>query len=265
MNNKKLTFFVKITGNINAACRCLNSIGRQTVKDYEIRAYVYDSEIKASLKEKYPDVRFFVVENDKKFEELFNSGLKEIADGYCMLVEGNSVVAVDAAEEILKHEEDFIVFNISKMNAVNKFGKYYSNATLTDEASYIGAVQSVWAFAAKPSFLIEKDIRFRGFKYPLQALFMLLCLALADATFFIRKSFVYRLAVPAAKPIDGDFYRRNCADIRRALRAFTLKGKNKARAEAVRVFALAEIEEIYALPLVQKIRRIYALIKTIWF
>lgn len=265
MTKEKLTFFVRINNNFNVACRCINSIRRQTVTDYEIKAFVYNNKVRENLISQYEDISFEAVENDKAFLDAFNCALKTSDAKYCMLVDGDSIVSVDAVEEILKHNEDFLVFNISKINIENKFKPFYANNTLNDEAAFIGSTQSVWVFAAKPEFLVRKDISLKGLGSPLQALFMLLCLALSEATCFIKKSLVYKWSINSRAVIDGDFYRRNCADIRRALRAFSKKGNNKARAEAVRVFALAEIEEIYALPLVQRIRRIYALIKTIWF
>ena len=265
MAREIITFIIRVNNGYNSACRCINSIKRQTVSDFKILACVYDKSDMDLLKKAYPDVKFAHVKNDKGYVKKFNSYVSECKSKYCIMVDGDALIAPDAVEVLLKQNNDTVIFNIAKINEEGRFRGYYAQKTLENESNYIKRIQSVWAVAVSPELLRKKEISFKGLGYPNQALYLLMCLSLANEVTFLQNCLVYKWTVIGDKEITAEFFEKNKDDISRAIRAFAESGRNKAKAQAIRIFLMNEIEESFELPFIQRIKKIYSLVKIIWF
>lgn len=265
MSNDKLTFIIRAKNGYKAACRCINSVKRQTNPAYDVVVCVYKKEEKEKLEKEYSDIRFDFVKNDKGYVKKFNDVAGQSDSKYCVMLDGDGIVAPDAVETILSHDENTVIFNIAKMNDNGKFKLYYANKTFESEANYIKRIQSVWAVAVKTSFVAENGIKLKGLDYPNQALYLLMCMSLADKVAFNEKCIVYKWNVISDKEITAEFFEENKEDITRAIKAFAQSGRSKAKAQVIRIFMINEIEESFDLPLIQKIRKIWSLVKIIWF
>lgn len=263
--SKKITFIIRAKGNFNATCRCINSIKRQTVDSYKIMAFVYNETAFDNLQSLYPEVKFKLAKDDKNFKNKFNSLIHKIKTKYCMLVDSDSVLTPNAAETVLQHEEDLVIFNISKINTANKFEPYYSKFDLVDEASFMKQNQSVWAVAFRPDFISKNEIKLKGFRYPKQALFLLLCMSLSKTTAFHRECLVYKHIVTPGTPITVEFFQDNKNEIKRAMKGFTCKGNKEAKIQLIKNFLLADIEESYSLSFFKRLKRAIPVIKLMWF
>lgn len=265
MATEKVTFIIRAKNGYNAACRCINSVRRQTVSAYNIIVCVYKKADLKQLKEAYPDIRFEHVKNDNGYVEKFNFCVKESDAKYCVMLDDDGLIAPDAVETILNYDEETVIFNIAKINEEGRFRTYYANKTLENEVNYIKRIQSVWAVAAKTDFLKEKGISLKGLDYPNQALYLLMCMSLANKIAFTVKCLVYKWTVIGDKEITAEFFEENKNDISRAIKAFAESGRNKAKAQVIRIFMINEIEESFELPLIKRVKKIWSLVKMIWF
>lgn len=265
MATEKVAFIVRAKNGYNAACRCINSVRRQTVSDYDIVVCVYKKADLNQLKEAYPDIRFEHVKNDKGYVEAFNSVVSQSDAKYCVMLDADGLAAPNAVETILAHDEDTLIFNIAKINEEGRFRTYYANKTLENEVNYIKRIQSVWAVAAKTDFLREKGISLKGMDYPNQALYLLMCMSLAKEVAFTLTCLVYKWTVIGDTEITAEFFEKNRNDISRAIKAFAESGRNKAKAQVIRIFMMNEIEESFDLPLMKRMKKIWSLVKMIWF
>lgn len=265
MAKEKIDFIIRAKSGYNAACRCINSVLRQKTPDYNIFAYVYNKADLEKLEEEYPDIKLELVKNDKGYAKKFNLRVKESDAKYCIMLDGDGLVTPDIVENILKYEEDTVIFNIAKLNDNGRFKLFYANKSLENEANYIKKIQSVWAVAVNPAMLREKNIKLKGLDYSNQALYLLMCMSLAKKVAFTARCLVYKMTVIGDKEITAEFFQKNRNDITRAIKAFASSGRNKAKAQVIRIFMINEIEESFELPLMQKIKKIWSFVKTIWF
>ena len=113
--------------------------------------------------------------------------------------------------------------------------------------------------------LREKNIKLKGLDYSNQALYLLMCMSLEKKVAFNARCLVYKMTVIGDKEITAEFFQKNRNDITRAIKAFASSGRNKAKAQVIRIFMINEIEESFELPLMQKIKKIWSFVKTIWF
>lgn len=265
MTEEKITFIVRVKESFNSACRCINSIKRQNVDLYDIFVISYDQTVTDELTKVYSGLNVITVGSNKGFRKKVNSYIPEIKTKYCMLVDSDSILVANLAEEVLKKEDDVVVFNISKANKKEKFEPFYPKSAFVDVTSFIQNHQSVWAVAFRTDFLISNSIKFKGLAYKRQALFLAVCLSLAESVCFVDRVLLYKWIISAKTNIEAEFIRENIADIKRAMNAFAKKGDKKARTELIKTFILPEIEESCGLPLFQRLKRIIPIIRMIWF
>ena len=265
MAKEKISFIIRAKNGYNSACRCINSVKRQSVPKYDLLVCVYKKSELEQLKKEYPDVKFKYVKKDKAFVEKFNEFARASKSKYCVMLDGDSLIAPDAVETILEHNSDTLIFNIAKINEEGRFRGYYANKTLENEVNYIKRIQSVWAVAVKPDMIRDKDISLKGMDYPNQALYLLMCMSLAKEVKFTLKCLIYKWTVIGDKEITAEFFEENKDDISRAIKAFADSGRNKAKAQVIRIFMMNEIEESFDLPVIQRLKKVWSLVKMIWF
>lgn len=265
MREEKITFILRVRSDFNSACRCINSIKRQTVGSYEIVGAVYEKETAEKLKKTYPEIEFSVTPENIDCRDKFNEIIYSSEAKYCMMVDSDSVIASDTVERILKYNEDLIIFGISKLNPAERFAPFNIIQPSMTADEYMELNQSIWAMAVRTDFITGKKIQFKGYGYENQALFLLLCLSLSSATVFDSANLVNKVSIPKKIPVSSVFYCKNRAEISRAMKAFKAKGDNKSCAQLIKHFLILEIEESYNRDILRKLKKMFALIKLIWF
>ncbi len=261
----KVALIVRIKGNYNNACRCINSILRQSVTDYRIYGIVYGEALADKLRDEYPEINYNIVSSNKECKNVFNQIVSSTEAKYSMFVSSDSIVAVDAVERILQYDDDFIVFNIAKASAKDKFKPFYPSSCYRSTAAFLQRNLSVWVAAYKTDFIVKNNIKLKGLGYEKQALFMLLCLSLAESTALCKNVFLYKWNIVPKEEISDMFYYKNKADIKRAIKGFVAKGDNEARIQVVKVFLLASIQESYGRTFLRRMKKMVSLVRLIWF
>ena len=265
MKENKITLVIRIKGKYNDACRCINSVLRQTVDSYNLSAIVYGEELAEKLREAYENINFEVVSQNKEFKNFFNRIVSQANTKYCMIVNSDSILAVNAVERILKYDDDLVVFNIAKANGNDKFKTFYPASSYENTAAFLQQNLCVWTVAYKTDFIVKNNIKLKGVGYENQALFLLLCLSLSEKTAFCKDVFLYKWNIVKNQEISDIFYYKNKADIKRALNSFEVKGDNESKIQVVKVFLLASIYESYSRPFLRKMKKMISLVRLIWF
>lgn len=265
MTEEKITFIVRVKESFNSACRCINSIKRQNVALYDVFVISYDQDITDALLKKYPEFNTVTVSSNKTFRKKVNKLLSDIKTEYCMLVDSDSILVPNLVDEVLKKDDDVVVFNISKAGKREKFEPFYTKSAFVDEANFLQEHPSVWAVAMRTNFIIKNSIKFKGMAYKRQVLFLATCISLAESVSFIDSVLLYKWVISAKKNIEAEFFQENIDDIKRAMDGFARKKNKSARTELIKMFILPEIEESYELPFFQRLKRILPIIRMIWF
>lgn len=265
MKENKVALIVRIKGSFNNACRCINSILRQSSSAYQIYGVVYGETLASRLHDEYPDINFSTVADNKGCKNMFNRIASETDSKYCMLVGSDSILSVNAVERILKYEDDLIIFNIAKANDNDKFKPFYPASCYRSVAAFMARNLCVWTAVYKTDFISKNNIRLKGIGYEKQALFMMLCMSLAESVALCKDVFLYKWNIAPKEEISDMFYYKNKADIKRIIKGFVAKGDNEARIQAVKVLLLASIQESYSRPFLRRMKKMVSLVKLIWF
>ncbi len=265
MGNEKIAFIVRVKDNFNSACRCINSIRRQTVDSYTVKLFVYDEEIAKQLAKEYPKYRITLVKDDVDFRNKVNSIISRMKSKYGMLINSDALLVNDAVETILRHDEDMVVFNFAKSDSRGRFQPFYPGWALTDEARFMSQTQSVWTFAFKPQMLIDNKVKFRGLQYPKQLLFMYMCFAMAKTVAFETDVLLYKWTALPRHEITADFYEDNLDSIKRMMKSFRKKGNKRARALIIKNIIAVGIESSFDKPFFKKMKKALPIIKMFWF
>ncbi len=264
MKEDKVAFIVRVENDFNRACRCINSIRRQTVKAYKIVVFAYDEALAAEIEKVYPKLKVVVVNDNRGYRNKVNSFISNAKVKYFILADSDSVFTADTVETVLGHSEDVVVFNMSKFNG-NTFKPFYTEANLSDVSSFLSTTLSVWNIAFSTDLPIKSNFGLKGLIYYKQMLFVASCLAFAESVAFENKTLVYKTELAKVHSVTAEQFAENKKDIKRVIDVFEKNGCKEAKMYLVRKFVLKELEESFSLPFFKRLKKIIPIIRLLWF
>lgn len=245
MENKTITFFVRAKDDTSSVVRSLCSIRRQGFQNYKVIVVSYREELSEKISNLYPDFKVFTEEGDKGFCMRFNTEIQNVDSDYCVIVNGDSVLTQHAAKAILLHDEDSVLFNLSRTGTAFKFEPIYGESDFKNPGTYFKKMPYLWGIAFKPSLIRKKKITLTGIGYPDQMLFVHQCVSASKKVGMHKGILLYKRWLQLEHEVTFAYFFHNRKTILRVIKNYKSKHRNLERSAFVERFVFPCLENYY--------------------
>ncbi|MEE1321985.1 MAG: glycosyltransferase [Acutalibacteraceae bacterium] len=240
-----ITFILKATDDKSSLGRCLKSLYRQSNKNFSVIVITNLKKTEIASLINSTEAEFIYIDKKKDFFGVANNRIKELKSRYFMYINSDSVIPPNAVEVILNHDEDTVVFNLSKQDKNGKFTTVYPENNKFSLSEYIRCGASIWNNAICTEYVINEGLFLSDWAYFSQLIYLLRIYSGVRTICIIPDVLVYRAVLITKKKISYEQFSSNRQLLGKILKGFTVKNMNDVKKQIIADFVLSNIDEYY--------------------
>lgn len=238
---KSITFIVKATKDRHKVIRCLNSLKRQTKKEFNIIAFCSIESLIPKITESYSNIKVIKLDSAADFTTKLNEEFKNIETDYCAFINFDEVTAPNLAAFISVKKSDAVVFNISKKRN-NKYIPRFREKSQFTLAEQVEKGLIIWNIAIKTSVIKANNIELHGLSQVEQALFLLECFSFAKKIRIYESVLVYKDSIPKKGTMSFEQFQDNCIRLEATANRFKSRNMPEIKEQIISDFVIPQLE-----------------------